>query len=272
MSQSGSGIKSSDIFARDGALDKAMKVWATRVWDKDDSRSVIRLAPDTIQRRMFEIPEEIRYMSEPELRKKIRPTATDNQLRISFWLEYDRVQSRNLSKMETVNIIRGIISEDYFYNAYLKNSDRLAWMLIPPKSYTVKLTDMLEVGLEQLRETLELPHIEGGRVNTKLLELKLKITAMMDMRLNGAIAQKVQIEQKSMNMNLHVSRAGEEIEGLLESRNMEELDRKLADLRKRDAMISHGIHPAAEKTAEVVVEAEVMDGELKDERPDPQSS
>lgn len=265
------GEKSKDIFAREGSLDRTMKVWATRVWDKDDSRSVLRLAPESIQRRMLEIPEELRFVDEPALRKRIKPTPTDNQLRISFWLEYDRVQREMAKQMEMTSIIRGIISEDYFYNVYVKNPERLAWMLIPPKSYTVKLTDMLEVGLDQLRETLELPHIEGGKVNTKLLELKLKITAMMDLRLNGAIAQKVQIEQKNMNMNLHLRNTSEELMALGESKNMEELDRKLMELRKRDAMLTQGIHPHAERR-EVVVAATVEDGEFKDERPDSGSS
>lgn len=267
-----SGDKPTLIFKRDGALDRAMQVWATRVWDKDDSRSVLRLAPEVIQRRMLEIPEDVRYLDEPQLRKQIRPTATDNQLRISFWLEYDRCQREMDKQMQMTAIIRGIISEDYFYNVYIKNLTRLAWILIPPKSYTVKLSEMLELGLDQLRETLELPHIESnGKVNTKLLELKLKITAMMDMRMNGAIAQKVQIEQKNMNMNLHLRNSADEISGLIESKNMEELDRKLADLRKKEAMLTQGIHPQAEKS-EVVVEAVVENGELENERPDSGSS
>jgi hypothetical protein len=266
------GVKSSDIFARPGPLDNAMKVWATKVWDKDDGRSVLRLAPETIQRAMCEIPEADRNLSEAELRKMIRPTPADNQLRISFWLEYDRVQSRMLPQMETTNIIRGIITEDYFYKRYMKDLKRVAWMLIPPTSYTVKLTEMLEVGLGRMRGVLDLDPVgPDGKVNTKLLELQLKITAMMDMRLNGAIAQKVQIEQKNMNMNLHLTRTSGEISGLLESGNMEELDKKLAELRKRDAMISQGVHPHAEKPETVVVAA-IEDGEFKDERPETESS
>jgi len=249
------GIKSSDVFARDGALDKAMKVWATRIWAVDDSRSVIRLAPEVIQRRMAEIPDDIRKMSEGELKKRIKPTPTDNQIRISFWLEYDRVQSRMLPQMETTMIIRGILSEDHFYDPYLKNYDRLAWVLIPPKSYTVKLSEMLETGLEQLRESLEIPHIENGKVNTKLLELKLKITAMMDLRMNGAIAQKVQIEQKNMNMNLAIRGSSADVSDLLESKNMEEIDKKLNSLRKKDLMLSKGIHPDQE---EIVVDSEIV--------------
>jgi hypothetical protein len=95
----------------------------------------------------------------------------------------------------------------------------------------------------------------GGKINTKLLELKIKVTAMMDLRMNGAIAQKLQVENtnKNMNMNYNLHGTAGEISGLIEARNMEDLDRKLEALRKKDLMLTKGVHP----DREIVVEAEV---------------
>lgn len=249
------GEKSKDVYAREGSLDKALRVWATRIWAQDDSRSVVRLAPDSIQRKMLEIPDEYKNLDEPGLRKLIQPTATDNQLRISFWLEYDRVQREFAPKMEMIAILRGIISEDYFYSRYVKDPKRLAWVLIPPKSYTVKLTEMLELGLERMRDILAMDPKESGKLNTKLLELQVKVAQAMDMRLNGAIAQKLEIENKNTNLNYQLRGTAQELSNLIESANMEEIDKKLESLRKKDLMLSKGVHPDPE---EIVVESEVV--------------
>jgi hypothetical protein len=250
------GEKSQDIFARQGSLDKAMEMWATRVWAQDDARSVLRLAPESFKRRMAEMPEEFKNLDEPGLRKLITPTATDNQLRISFWLEYDRVQRELASKMEMTAILRGVITEDYFYTTYSKDLKRIAWVLIPPKSYTVKLTEMLELGLERLRDILVMdPNEKGGKKNTKLMELQLKIAAMMDMRLNGAIAQKLQVEQKNTNLTYQLRGTAQEIQNLVETRNMEDIDKKLEALRKKDLMLSKGVHPDQK---EIEVESTVV--------------
>jgi hypothetical protein len=264
------GVKSKDALFQDGPIDRAMQAWAVRVWDKDDSRSVLRLAPDTIRRRMAEMPDDVREMTEPELRKIISPTPQDRQIRLAFWNEYNRVQERYLPKMETIPIIQGIVSEDFFYNKYLSNPHRVAWVLQPPSSYTVRLQDMLHFGMEQLLETLAVPHIVGGKVNTKLLELKLKITAMADMRLNGAVTQKLQIEQKSMNYNVHARNTAAELQGAVEHMNMDQLEKRIEVLRKKEAMITQGVHPGIPQQPLDIDEAEVINvpQEARDDRPE----
>lgn len=233
-------------------MDAAAEQWAMNVWVKDDSRSVIRLAPDCVQKAMLGLPEDLRHKTESDLREmyqkgaKQRLTAVDNQVRLSFWLEYDRVQREMLPKMSIGHILRGIMAYDYFVEYYLKNQFRVAYLTLPPQSYTTRLNEMLDTGLDQIRATLDVPHISTdskGRqaVNTKLLELKFKIMTYVDMRQNGAIAQRVQIEQKNLNVNMKGD--ARELMKAIEGTNMATLDKKLADLRRKQLMMEKGVHP-----------------------------
>jgi hypothetical protein len=258
-------------------LDQAAEQWAMNIWTKDDSRSVIRLAPDCIQRAMLELPEDLRNKSEGDLREmyknssKQRLTAVDNQIRLSFWLEYDRVQREMLPKMMIGHIVRGIMAYDYFIEYYLKNQFRVAFLTLPPQSYTTRLNEMLDTGLDQIRATLDVPHIvtdSRGRetVNTKLLELKFKIMTYVDMRQNGAIAQRVQIEQKNLNVNMKGD--AKDIMKAIEGTNMAALDKKLAELRRKQLMMERGVHP---DKADVSTEAILISDEGSKDGTKPES-
>ncbi len=253
-------INDKDRLQRPGPLDESAMVWATKVWDKEDSRSLIRLMPEVFLRAALALPEEFKDLDDQTLKQryKFNPSATDHQLRLSFWLEYDRVQSQLLLRMVTAMIIRGIITEEYLYKHYFAHPARMAFLLIPPKSYTIKMQEMLENGLEQMREIQDLPHTSVNargeiQINTKVLELKFKIMTYMDMRLNGAIAQKLQIEQKNMNVNFHGT--AKELNQVMEKNTMAALDHRLEVLRKREAMLTSGVHPENKpETIEVIQE------------------
>lgn len=247
------------------------------IWEKDDSRSLIRLAPECVKRAMMELPEDFKNKAEEDLRdmyktfSKQRFTPTDNQLRLSFWLEYERVQSEMLPMMSLSHILRGIMAKDYFVNYYLKIPHRVAFLTTPPKSYTVRLNEMLDVGLDRIRAVLDVDAVttdSRGKtvVNTKLLELQFKITNYIDMRQNGAIAQRVQIEQKNLNVNMKGD--AKDIMNAIEGRNMADLDRKLADLRKKQLMMEKGIHP---DKADVSTEAIVVSDEGSTDGAKPES-
>lgn len=249
------------------ALDDAAEQWAMNVWAKDDSRSLIRLAPECVKKAMLELSEEFQQMTEEEVRAAYKKTykqflsATDNQLRISFWLEYERCQAEMLPQMAIRNILRGIMPYDSFQGRFLKNHLRVAFLTIPPKSYTVRLNEMLDVGLDRIRDVLDIPSITTNSkgqqvVNTKLLELQFKITNYIDMRKNGAIAQKLQIEQKSLNMNMKGD--AKDIMNAIEHNNMADLDRRLVELRKKQLMVEKGVHP---DKADVSTEAIIVSDE-----------
>jgi hypothetical protein len=203
--------------------------------DPKDPRSIINLVPSAVKEaldhHLFE-KEELFNTDERELYKYLRannyqPSPTDNRLRLKFWMEYDRVQERGEGQMQMVNVLAGICSREFFYKTYIKNPQKMAWMLCPPAGYQIKTLEALEFGIDQLRDILDIPHIgSGGKVDVKLAELKAKIVGMLDTRVKGAIVQK--------SMNLNVNTSNDEVAKVATAETMVDLQRQLKDLERRN--------------------------------------
>lgn len=168
-------------------------------------------------------------VDEKELHRRLhldsyRPNATDNRLRLNFWLEFDR--SVGMTRTMNLNaIVHGVCTRHYFINGYIKHPQKIAWLLCPPASYTTKTNEALEFGLEQLRDILEASHsLPNGRVDTKLGELKAKIVMMLDQRVKGSVPVK----------NLNVNVTDKTIANLAQENTMEALERQLKELEARE--------------------------------------
>lgn len=224
------------------------------VSDEQNPRSVVNLVPPSVSERLkqhvFEHPE-LFDKDEHTLHKYLRaqertPSPLDNRLRLKWWMEYDRVQARGEAQMNMVNVLAGLCSRELFYGHYLKNPNKCAWLLCPPTGYMVKAEEALEFGLEQLRDILDLPHVNYGKVDTKLADLKLKIVALLDTRVQGAIVQ------KNVNVNLGAQAKG--IDNATAAATMEDIKKQLTELRRRDKQ-SRNLPLASQGTEEIEVES-----------------
>jgi len=224
------------------------------VINPEQRNSVINLVSSALQCRIDEAiaaKPELFQMEEVDLARAIspRPSKTDNRIRMKFWDEYDRVHShatdgRNVGdrvpSMNMTAIYSGICMKEYFYNVYLHKPEKVAWMLCMPSSYTVKMEELLAFGTEQLRDVLELPHCEVDKkgvvdlksINTKLIEIKAKIVAMVDQRVKGQVIQT--IHQKNMNLNVSATAADVKNAGM--ALTMADMDKRLAELDRRDKL------------------------------------
>lgn len=210
------------------------------ITDAENSRSIVRLVPPAVSQ-LFQdhifTHEEFFNLDEKELYKRLRdtnaqPSPTDNRLRLKFWMEYDRVQDRQESQINITNVVAGICSREFFYKNYLKNPYKCAWLLCPPAGYMVKAEEALEFSLEQLRDLLEQPHIgAGGKVDTKLGELKVKIFAMLDARVKGAVVQK--------NLNLNVSTSNDSVAKAAVASTTDDMRRQLKELERRNRVAAN---------------------------------
>lgn len=223
------------------------------VWTRSDPRSVINLVPPAVGEAMLlaaKAKPDLFGVDERTLWNTLRlsnkcPSPTDNRLRLKFWDEYDRAQAE-LKNIIISNVTPGVCSREYFTQNYLASPEKVAWLLCPPASYVVKMEEALAFGIEQLRDILELPTTSpSGRVDTKLAELKAKIVAMMDIRVKGAITQK--IEQKSMNINVQTS--DKQVANRALQGSMEDIEKRLRELKKRDKVAGAG---------EIAIDAEVV--------------
>lgn len=211
-----------------------------------DYTEVYDLLPPYVQNAINRIPETLKVMDEKELRKFVKPNQAVDSLRTSFWLEYERSKAKNV-KFLISNVIAGICTKEYFAHVVLQSSGAVEWMIRPPMSYQKAMEEALQFGLSKLREIMEMPLTKPlkdkkGEVvrdkkgyivmepDHKAADLVLKAFAMADLRVKGAVAQRV--EMKSMHLTANVN--ANEMQRLAESNTMEDLDKKLKQLRAKE--------------------------------------
>jgi hypothetical protein len=201
------------------------------VFDHDNPRSLINIVPERVSERIKEIPPEL-FQLEPKELEKLTPkkefTLTDSRLRTAFWIEYGRSQEV-MKNMRMDNVYGGICTAPYFYQTVLLDKVRLAYILQPPTNYNIAMEEALHLGVDRLREILDLPIIdENGKPNPKVADVILKTVQMLDMRVKGAIIQR--IEQKNLNVSVDAKKMNNQID---EAQSVDEIDRKLRELEEK---------------------------------------
>lgn len=192
---------------------------------------------------------------------QFKPTVAENRYRYQFWLEYENsIRDNRLMRMTNVYYFVG--AESTFKKLILDDPRRLGWMLCRPAGYESTAREMLQFGMSKLRLALEEDPFEvPGKPNLKLLELQLKITQMMDLRMHGAPTQKLQ--QLTVNATLG---ANGELKGIEEKGDMENIKRKLEELRARKRKLEgRGAEPA-QPAASPDSKATVIDAEVVEEK------
>lgn len=209
----------------------------------EERRNVRDMLPPYIKEAIDSIPDELRLMDERELRKHVKPNPSVQALRNSFWVEYARCMDRGANWMKVSNVISGICSIEYWAQVVLKSPGLVEWVLRPPISYNRAMEEALYFGVEKIREILELPFqrksidpktgFDMVIVDTKVAELVLKAFMLIDTRVKGSVVQ------RSETKTLQVNASMKEVKQAMEAESMEEIEKKLKDLRKRDAELEH---------------------------------
>ncbi len=239
-------------------MDRLAEQAAVTIWREDDNRSLIRLVPECIRKEMFLMPDDIRHLDEQGIKDRLKPTGTQNQLRLLFWIEYDRVQTSFAKNMLLVNCFRGGVSEES-YLRYIKVPLLLAWIITPPTHYLVQMDALLDTGLKRLQEILDLPivipehkkksRITGkeetipAKVDTGAANLVMKAFAYVDMRKHGAITQRMEINQKTLSVS--VKSDAVDMQAAIKAGNMQEIDKRLKQLERKEKMLESGVHPGS---------------------------
>lgn len=176
------------------------------IFDETEERSLINIVPEEVRIAMLRLAshhEKLFFKDERVFKKEVDPDAITARIRLSFWDEYTRAQDTKTG-MRVQNFVRGACSPDYFYKSILPNDYKLAWIVCPPKDYFLAMRDLLEEGIDQLRDIITLPHKDGKKINTSLIAQKIKVIQMLDLRVKGAIVQKLQIDQQTKSLNVNV--------------------------------------------------------------------
>ena len=172
-------------------------------WEDRNPRSVINLVSERLQELMRQLPQALLGMEEAQLRKRLNPGWTEEQLRIAFWDEYFITADSNAKSMRIAAVYARVCTREHFYDV-IKNPLTLAFICKPPQDYIYQMRSLLNVGLERFSEILSLPIRDKGIINTRLIGEIVKIVTIVDNRVKGAVTQKIQIDStnKSLNMNM----------------------------------------------------------------------
>jgi hypothetical protein len=193
----------------------------------DNPISLVNMCTSHIANAIKAIPDDILLMNEKELQKQVNPTDVDRKLRAAFCLEYERAIRTN-TKVECSNIFRGIVTSPYFYKYIIGNSYKLSYMIRPFPEYEAQLEDMLQLGLDELNKILMQPMVdEEGKFDHKIARLKIDITENLQDRRRGAIAKRLEVQSKSMNLN--ITRDASQLPA-----SIDEIDQKLKALEANE--------------------------------------
>lgn len=205
---------------------------------KDNPLSIYSLLSDTMQSYVDKIPPEYFALPEKQLIKDVygfsEPNPLDEKLRINMWREYEAAQNRRFKSINLERIYVGVCHKTHFMQAIANNPGRLAYILTPPAEYWTSLEEILNAGVTELLRIMRMPDSGDRDLDLKLWDKKIKIFQIVDTRQKGAVVQRMQVEQKNLNVNVDASQ--KETSGV--SISNEELMRLKEMLQSEDQTLS----------------------------------
>lgn len=229
------------------------------VFDTSNASSLINVVPERlvpILHRLKPRLASVLYSTENDLKKYLRPDERDERVRLGFWDEYN-VSTRMNKRMALTGIYQGIISFDTWTGVYEQIDNKMLWVLSPPVSYSSAMRSLLHKGTERLMEIMSLPILdENGKPDSKTINNILKAFQLVDLRVKGGIAQKVDIRQQSLNLHQAISPSG--TNDMLNGRQLDTL--QLEDLETLERRIDKARRDSRR------LEAQMLDGEKPDLR------
>lgn len=202
-------------------------------FDESDPRSLVNLLPHFVKELVAKLPTELYEKTEAELRSMIfgedeKEDETSSRLRVAFWDEYDRVQRYEEDQMDMRRVTDRICTPVYLNKRFLSDPLKLAWLLHPPVGYDLNLKEIHLLSLRAMRAAMELPTTDGkGKPNVKLIEAQMKIFQHVDMRIKGAVIQR--IDQRNLNVNMNADASPEVAKEVnrISSMTMEEIEDRI---------------------------------------------
>lgn len=210
------------------------------MFNENIKHSFINLFPQSYWVWIKGIPKEYLFLSESELSKHFEVTSEMGRLRISLWMEIDRVLNKwsarsDLAKMTITpnRVVAGICTVDTLESIFTFNPYKAAWLLKRPKRYEDALEEALLVGVDKVRELLNAPlYTKDNAFDSGAANVVLKAFDKIDKRLNGMPTQPI----VQRNLNIHAKAAPQVTDHTQLS--LSELDEKIKELEERkDARI-----------------------------------
>jgi len=156
-----------------------------------------------------------------------------------------------------LNVYKELCTKEYFYTVFIKDPLKIAWMLRMRKSYHFAMEELLDIGLSQFREIMLIPNKVGGKVDTRLVAEKVKIFAIVENRVKGAVAQK--IEQKNLNVNVNTKQQDKSVQDV--EKELKALNKEIKQIEQNAIKNPYVVDQVVEKEVVVVESREMGVGE-----------
>ncbi len=101
------------------------------------------------------VSEDIWSLSLIELEAIARPTTTDRLIKANFWQLLEKSDLRRGLKLSLA--YSGITTQTNFYNHFLKNQHKVAWMLKPTGFHEIHVRSLQHQVLDKLESLISLP-------------------------------------------------------------------------------------------------------------------
>jgi hypothetical protein len=210
------------------------------IYNVDSPNSVINLVPPYVQNALRQIEPDYLLKDEIELKKILKPTAVMNRLRLRFWEEYDFACAAS-KQMRMTKVYAGVCHVDYWDKVVCKDARYFAWIACPPVNYEVAMKDILDEGIRQIRKIITANIVdENGKMDARAAEIFLKAYALVDVKVHGMPVLRTENKTLQVNMNheVPVGSSGDLPVDENGSFTMEGIDRKLMELKKKQAALS----------------------------------
>lgn len=121
----------------------------------DQSVDLYSLLPNAVKDAINSVPEELLNLPEKQFCKIYEPNSNDRYIRMNLWNEYTRA-TRSGTKMISARIFHNVMTAGAFNAKFLANPHRVAFMLIPPHQYTLRMQNLLDRSLSKLEDILDM--------------------------------------------------------------------------------------------------------------------
>ena len=208
----------------------------------EDSRTVIQFLTPAIRRsveeHLFTRPD-LFSLGERALKKHLgsigmKPTPTDNRLRMRFWMAYEESMAKqSFGNISAQTLALGICEHNFLILHYFTKAEKVAWLMTRPAAYETVMEEALYYGIDMMRDILDEDHHIGGKINVPLMNLKLKIVSLLDTRLKGAPVQ------KSLHLHSNIPMDAAKVAQATQLVTMEDLQKKS---KEYEAKLRRALH------------------------------
>lgn len=175
--------------------------------DADNPLSIMHMTKGRLNEAVNAVTDDLKMLTERELRRKLEPTAVDYSLRVSFWREYEAAVRERREYVMANSVIGTICSDAYFYQRFLKDPIRVAWLIKPVQSYMKEIEAVLFRGTERLWELMDMDITitdkkSGDRVTCpRLATVLLETIKMVEARAKGHAMMRSEMRSVALNLN-----------------------------------------------------------------------